>query len=378
LPGEAFPPGLEASIVKRLGAFELDVTFRAPATGVTALFGRSGAGKSATLGAIAGALRPDRGRIKLADRTLFDAEYGVDVAMERRAIGWVFQDARLFPHLSVRANLAYGAQRARGRDVGVGFDEVLSVLGIEPLLPRRPGKLSGGERQRVAIGRALLSQPSLLLMDEPLSALDAPRRQEILPFLARLKTRFALPILYVTHSLAEVVRLADQIVVLDQGRVAAEGALADVLSRADLPLLAGRADAAATLDGVVAEHFEERGLSRIRIGEVDLFAPRLHQPLGEAVRAVVLARDVLLARIRPEAISARNILPGRVVGLASRPDASVMVRVTLDGGPALLAAVTPDAVQSLKLAVGEPAWAILKSVAVEGASPGGLLALFDD
>jgi molybdate transport system ATP-binding protein len=370
--------GLEVAVAKRLGAFALEAAFQVPAQGVTALFGRSGAGKSATLSAIAGALRPDRGRIVLGDRVLFDGDRGIDVPMERRAIGWVFQDARLFPHLSVRANLDYGARRARGRDAGVRFDEVLSVLGIEPLLARRPTGLSGGERQRVAIGRALLSQPALLLMDEPLAALDAPRRAEILPFLARLKTRFALPILYVTHSLAEVVRLADQLVVLDEGHIAAQGPLADVLARADLPLLAGRADAAATLDGVVAEHFSARGLSRLRIGDIDLFAPRLHQPLGESVRAVVLARDVLLARVRPEAISARNILAGRIAGLAARPDGSIMVRVALDGGPTLLSAITADAVQSLKLAVGEPVWAIVKSVAVEGAAPGGLLALFDD
>ncbi len=378
MPDNPLRGGLEVAVAKRLGAFSLDADFRVAAQGVTALFGRSGAGKSATLGAIAGAVRPDLGRIALGDRVLFDKDGGIDVAMERRAIGWVFQDARLFPHLSVRANLDYGARRARGRDAGVRFDEVVSVLGIEPLLARRPARLSGGERQRVAIGRALLSQPSLLLMDEPLSALDAPRRAEILPFLARLKTQFALPILYVTHSLAEVVRLADQLVVLDEGRVAAQGSLADVLARADLPLLSSRADAAATLDGVVAEHLTERGLSRLRIGEVDLFAPRLNQPVGEAVRAIVLARDVLLARVRPEAISARNILAGRIVGLASRPDGSVMVRLTLDGGPALLAAITADAVQSLGLSAGERVWAILKSVAVEGAAPGGLLAMFDD
>jgi molybdate transport system ATP-binding protein len=370
--------GLEVAVAKRLGGISLDVAFSAPGQGVAALFGRSGAGKSATLGAIAGALRPDRGRIVLGDRVLFDADRGIDVPMERRAIGWVFQDARLFPHLSVRANLDYGARRARRRDAGVRFDEVLSVLGIETLLTRRPQRLSGGERQRVAIGRALLSQPSLLLMDEPLSALDAPRRAEILPFLARLKTRFALPILYVTHSMAEVMRLADQLVVLDEGRVAAQGALADVLARADLPLLSGRADAAAALNGVVAEHLGERGLSRIRIGAVDLFAPRLHQALGEPVRAVVLARDVLLARVRPEAISARNILSGRIAGLAARADGSILVRVTLDGGPALLSAITADAVHALSLSVGAPVWAILKSVAVEGAAPGGLLALFDD
>jgi molybdate transport system ATP-binding protein len=378
LPDNPLSGGLEVAVAKRLDAFSLDAAFSVPAQGVTALFGRSGAGKSATLGAVAGAVRPDRGRIALGDRVLFDKDAGIDVPMERRAIGWVFQDARLFPHLSVRANLDYGARRARGRDAGVRFDEVLSVLGIELLLARRPARLSGGERQRVAIGRALLSQPSLLLMDEPLSALDAPRRAEILPFLARLKTCFALPILYVTHSLAEVVRLADQLVVLDEGRVAAQGALADVLARADLTLLSSRADAAATLDGVVAEHLTERGLTRLRMGDVDLFAPRLHQSLGEPVRAIVLARDVLLARVRPEAISARNILAGRIAGLASRPDGSVMVRVALDGGPALLAAITADAVQSLGLSAGEPIWAILKSVAVEGAAPGGLLAMFDD
>ncbi len=378
MPDNVLTGGLEVAVAKRLGAFALDAAVSLPAQGVTALFGRSGAGKSVTLETIAGAQRPDRGRIALGDRVLFDAALGIDVAMERRAIGWVFQDARLFPHLSVRANLDYGAHRARGRDAGVRFDEVLSVLGIEPLLARRPSRLSGGERQRVAIGRALLSQPALLLMDEPLSALDAPRRAEILPFLARLKTRFALPILYVTHSLAEVVRLADQLVVLDEGRVVAQGALADVLARADLPLLSGRADAAATLDGVVAEHLSERGLSRLRIGDIDLFAPHLHQPLGAPVRAVVLARDVLLARVRPEAISARNILSGRIASLASRPDGSVMVRVALDRGPALLSAITADAVQSLGLSAGEPVWAILKSVAVEGAAPGGLLAMFDD
>jgi molybdate transport system ATP-binding protein len=370
--------GLEVAVAKRLGAFSLEVAFSAPASGATALFGRSGAGKSATLAAIAGAMRPDRGRISLGGRALFDASLRLDVPVERRAIGWVFQDARLFPHLSVRANLEYGAHRARGRDAGVRFDEVISVLGVESLLGRRPARLSGGERQRVAIGRALLSQPSLLLMDEPLSALDTPRRAEILPFLERLKSRFALPILYVTHSLAEVVRLADRLVVLEEGRTAAEGALADVLARPDVPLVSYRADAAATLDGIVAEHSSERALSRIRIGEIDLFAPRLHRPLGEAVRAVVLARDVLLARRPPQEISARNILSGRISSLASRPDGSVMVRVTLDGGPALLSAVTVDAVRSLRLQPGEAVWAILKSVAVEGAAPGGLLEMFDD
>jgi molybdate transport system ATP-binding protein len=239
--------GLSVQVEKRLGEFRLGAGFEGPDRGVTALFGASGAGKTAVLAAIAGAWRPERGRIVAGGRTLFDSAAGVDLPMERRALGWIFQDARLFPHLNVKRNLAYGLERARNRERRVGFDEVLSVLGIDHLLERRPRDLSGGERQRVAIGRALLSQPDLLLMDEPLAALDAPRRAEILPFLQRLKSRFQLPVLYVTHSLAEVMQLADHLVVMDAGAVVAAGPLRQVLERSDIPLLAGRADAASAL-----------------------------------------------------------------------------------------------------------------------------------
>jgi molybdate transport system ATP-binding protein len=369
--------GLVVDIRARCGGFELAVAFEGPARGVTALFGPSGAGKSLTLAAVAGALRPAAGRVAVGDQLFFDSASGVDLPMERRGVGWVFQDARLFPHLDVEANLRYGLKRARGRPARVGFDEVVGVLDIVPLLRRRPRDLSGGERQRVGMGRALLSQPRLLLMDEPLSALDAPRKAEILPLIERLKA-FDLPILYVTHSLSEVLRLADRLALVEDGRVTAQGALAEVLARDDLPLLAGRADAAAAWDAEVAGHDLARGLSRLRAAGVELLAPLLDRPVGAPVRAVILARDVLLATEPPRGLSARNILAGRVERLAPRADGAVLVHVRLgDAGPALLAAVTRDAVETLGLEAGRPVWAVIKSVAVEGAR-GGLLAALDD
>lgn len=368
---------LSVRIEKRLGGFALDAAFEGAPAGVTALFGVSGAGKSATLAAIAGSSRPDHGRIALGERVLFDSEARIDLPMERRAVGWVFQDARLFPHLSVEANLRYGLKRAGARPVVAGLDEVASVLGIGHLLARRPRDLSGGERQRVAVGRALLSQPRLLLMDEPLAALDAPRKAEILPFLERLKTAFALPILYVTHSLGEVTRLADRLVVIEAGRVAVQGPVAEVLSRPDLPLLSARADAGAALEARVSGHDAGRGLSRLAAGEVELIVPLLTKAVGQPIRVVVLARDVLLARAAPQQLSARNILPGRLDSLTLRADGTVLAVVVLPGGQHLLSAVTRDAVEALALVPGVEVWAIVKSVAVEGTRDGGLLALED-
>jgi molybdate transport system ATP-binding protein len=369
--------GLDVAAEKRLGDFRLDARFRA-GPGVTALFGASGAGKSSILAAVAGALRPDRGRIALDGEALFDSEGRIDRPMERRGVGWVFQDARLFPHLAVEANLRYGERRARGRPRTVQFDEVVAVLGIETLLARRPRDLSGGERQRVAIGRALLSQPRLLLMDEPLAALDAARKAEILPFLDRLKDAFALPVLYVTHSFAEVARLADRLVALEAGRVVAEGPVGDVLARPDLPLLSGRADAAAALDPVIADHDEARGLTRLDLGGAELLVPRLDRPAGARVRALVLARDVLIATEAPRGISARNILSAEVVRLDARPDGTVLAALRLEGARVqLLSAVTRDAVEALALAQGRRVWAVVKSVAVEGGRSGLLEALDD-
>jgi molybdate transport system ATP-binding protein len=366
---------LSVSVRKRLGAFDLDVAFEG-AAGITVLFGPSGAGKSATLAAIAGEIRPDHGRIAVGDAVMFDNAARIDLKPEGRRIGWVFQDARLFPHLSVEGNLRYGLKRADAGPPRIAFDEVADVLGLERLLTRRPRDLSGGEAQRVALGRALLSQPRLLLMDEPLSALDAPRKGDILAFIERVRGAFAIPTLYVTHSLAETVRLADRLMVIEAGRVLAQGRLAEVLQRADLPLLAARADAAAVVEGVVAAHESARGLSLVRAGDLDWASPLLEQPVGAPVRLVVLARDVILADREPAGLSARNVLAGSVVDLTPRPDGTVLAAVQV-GGRRILSALTADAVQALGLVSGRPVWAVVKSVAIAGAGRGGLSAVFD-
>jgi molybdate transport system ATP-binding protein len=362
---------LAIDIDKRLGDFRLQAALEGPSQGVTVLFGASGAGKSALLSCVAGAHRPDAGRIALDGDILFDSASRVDTPMERRRIGWVFQDARLFPHLTVRQNLHYGERRARAR--GIAFDDVVAVLGIEPLLARRPRDLSGGERQRVGLGRALLSQPRLLLMDEPLAALDAPRKAEILPFLERLKQSFALPILYVTHSLAEAVRLGDHMVVMEQGRVLAQGPLAEVVGRPDLPLVSNRSEVGAVLEAVVAGHDEARGLTALSAGAWQVLVSRLDADPGAPARVFVLARDVMLAREHPQRISARNVLAGVVADLSLQPSGTVLVSVRAEGA-GLLASLTADSVSELDLQPGAPVWAVVKSVAIEGAG-GGLLAL---
>ncbi len=363
---------LEVEVKARLGDFVLDARFQGAGGGVTILFGPSGAGKSSVLAAVAGALRPQAGRIALDDEVLFDSAKGVDVSMERRRIGWVFQDARLFPHLTVEGNLRFGLKRAQSRGMAglIRFDEVVDVLGVGSLLQRRPRDLSGGERQRVGLGRALLSQPRLLLMDEPLASLDAPRRAEILPFLERVKTGFGVPLLYITHSLAEAVRLGDRMAVMQEGYVVAEGPLAEVVSRPELMLTGSHARDGAALEGLVTG--EDGGLTVVRAGGWDIRVPGLET--RGPIRLYVLARDVMLALDRPSRISARNILPGVIASL--HPDTGrVLVRVEHQGS-SLLAALTPDAVETLGLQPGMPVWAIVKSVAVDGLG-GGLLEVLE-
>jgi molybdate transport system ATP-binding protein len=359
---------LAVTIRKRLGGFHLDAAFEGAAEGVTILFGPSGAGKSSVLAAVAGALRPDAGRITLGGQPLFDAAARIDAPMERRRIGWVFQDARLFPHLSVDANLRFGLRRAAPSDRPIRFDEVVGVLGVEPLLARRPRDLSGGERQRVGLGRALLSQPRLLLMDEPLAALDAPRRAEILPFLERLKSQFGVPALYVTHSLAEAIRLGDRMVVMREGRVVAQGSLGEIVSRPDLMLLGSRDRIGAALEGRVIGH-EDR-LTRVAVGGWTIRTARLDLGEGAPVRLFVQARDVMLALDPPRRISARNVLDGDIVGLEADGD-RVLAHVE-HAGQRLICALTQDAADELQLKPGLKVWAVVKSVAIDGLG-GGLL-----
>ncbi len=348
---------LKVQFSKSLGGFSLEAAFSGADKGVTVLFGPSGAGKSSILACVAGASRPDSGRIELDGEALFDSASRIDLPMERRRIGWVFQDARLFPHLSVAGNLRFGLKRAPAGDTPIRFDEVVSVLGIERLLHRRPRDLSGGERQRVGLGRALLSQPRLLLMDEPLASLDAARRAEILPFFEQLKTRFGVPVLYVTHSLAEAVRLGDRMAVIHEGRVTAQGSLGEVVAQAG-----SRAQLGAALDGRVTRHDDQ--MSLVQVGAWDFRVPRIERSAGASLRLFVLARDVMLALDPPSRISARNVLPGQIVSIDEQ-EGQVLVRLTHDG-QTLVCALTPDAVADLQLQPGMPAWAVVKSVAIDG------------
>ena len=340
----------------------VDLSLVAPLPGIVGLFGPSGAGKSTLVSALCGAFRPDWSEIRLGDRVLSGP--GIWLRPEARRIGTVFQDSRLFPHLSVTGNLRYGARRAPASAEGPGFDEVVALLGIEPLLRRRTRALSGGERQRVAIGRALLSRPALLAMDEPLSGLDDGRRAEILPFLLRLRARAGLPILYVTHRRDEAMQLCDTLALVEAGRVVGCGKVAAMLSGP----MADRPDAAALLEGVVAGHEAERGLTRIDAGGLVLSVASLPCTVGTRLRLSVPAREVVL--LRPEGAapqtSAQNALPMRVrtVRPAGDAEAVVVLEPWPGGDGVLLSRVTRDSVARLELAPGTELVALVKSSSV--------------
>ncbi|MEH3116401.1 MAG: molybdenum ABC transporter ATP-binding protein [Methylorubrum populi] len=357
---------IDVDVSLRRDGFALEVAFTAGA-GLTALFGRSGSGKTTVIDLIAGLARPQRGRIAVDGTVLLDTERGLRVPVHRRRIGCVFQEARLMPHLSVRQNLRFGRFFSGGTG-GPGLDAVADLLGIAPLLEQRPAGLSGGERQRVAIGRALLARPRLLLMDEPLSALDEARKREILPYIERLRDEAGLPIVYVSHSVAEVARLASTVVVLEGGRVAASGPVDAVLRRPDL--IPDGTEAGSVLAMRVERHDPATGLTRLTgpAGPLDL--PLIDAPEGRRLNLRIPARDVLLALARPERLSARNVLPGRVAAL--REDgAACLVEVTC-GQATLAARLTRASARDLGLTVGRPVFAVVKSVALDaGGAPGG-------
>jgi molybdate transport system ATP-binding protein len=354
---------LEVDIEHRLGAFDLDIRFRS-GRGLTALFGRSGAGKTSVVNAIAGLIRPKRGRIVVDDAVLLDTERGICAPTHRRGVGYVFQEGRLFPHLTVRHNLLFGRWFASGRARSAGLEDVVELLGIGALLDRRPGRLSGGEKQRVAIGRALLAGPRLLLMDEPLASLDARRKDEILPYLERLRDQTNVPIIYVSHSVAEVTRLATTIVLISDGRVHAVGPLQEVMGRADLYPLAGRFEAGAVLLMRVARHDPEWGLTELAGSFGELVVPRLDVPVGTALRVRVRARDVILALTRPSGISALNVVEGQVEKLIPIEEGALEVQLRASD-QRLLARVTRRSGEALGLAPGRQVFAVIKSVAID-------------
>jgi molybdate transport system ATP-binding protein len=360
---------IEVEAQAALGAFRLDARFEAPAAGVTALFGRSGAGKTTIVNALAGLVTPQRGRIVVRGDVLFDSEHGINLPPERRRLGYVFQEGRLFPHYSVAGNLRYGAKRAGS---GPGFDQVVALLGLEALLERRPSDLSGGEKQRVAIGRAILAWPKLLLMDEPLAALDDTRKAEILPFIARLRDALALPIVYVSHAMDEVIRLADTLVLVDEGRVAAIGPVEELTSRLDLRPLTGRFEAGSVLRVTLRGHDARYGLSELAFPGGRLRVPFLDLPLGTALRLRIHARDVVLATSPPQGLSIRNAFAGRVVEIRTdEPLVDLRLDIGTESAPVYLwARVTKRALDDLKLAIGSPVHALVKTVALDRPSPG--------
>jgi molybdate transport system ATP-binding protein len=363
---------LSVAVTHRLGDFTLDAAFESEG-GLTALFGRSGAGKTSLINAIAGLYRPDTGRIVADDAVLTDTASGIFVPAHRRRVGYVFQEGRLFPHLNVRQNLLYGRWFAPKAAGGADLDQIVELLGIGSLLARRPANLSGGEKQRVAIGRALLARPRLLVMDEPLASLDEGRRAEIFPYIERLRDEMRVPIVYVSHSIAEVARLATTLVVLSEGKVAAIGPTAQIMGRIDLFPLTGRAEAGAILATRVAGHDDKFGLTVLRAAAGELRVPHLDLPIGAALRVRIRARDVMISLEPPTGLSALNVLPGVVAEIAGGDGPIVQMRLDC-AGEALVARLTRRSVETLGLVPGKQVHAVIKSIAFDhhafaGAAP---------
>jgi molybdate transport system ATP-binding protein len=351
---------VEVALRHRFGTFALDVAFKIERTGVTALFGPSGAGKTSIINAVAGLFRPDEGRIVIDGRVVLDTKAGVFVPARERRAGYVFQNSRLFPHMSVENNLRFGWRRAQNPASESEIAHVVALLGLSHLLTRAPLALSGGEKGRVALGRALLAAPDILLLDEPLAALDAARRGEILPYLERLRDETKLPMIYVSHAIDEVARLSDEIVVLRDGCSVEQGSVFDLLTRLD-----GDIDpVGAVLDAKVLSHRCEDGLSVLSFDGGRLIVSRIARPEGTRVRVRIRAEDIMLAREEPRAISANNVLPAHVVAI--RQDTGPQAEVQLAcGALRLVARITRASVARLELAHDVPVFAIIKSVIVD-------------
>lgn len=353
---------IEARLRLARSAFALDVDLVLPARGVTAVFGPSGCGKTSLLRVIAG-LEHAAGRVAIDGEVWQDDATDVFVPTHRRDIGYVFQDAALFPHLTVRRNLDYGRSRVAADRRRIAHERTIELLGIAPLLDRQPATLSGGERQRVAIARALALSPRLLLMDEPLAALDAERKAEILPYLDRLHREFAMPVLYVSHALDEVARLADHLVLMEGGRTTRQGPLSDLLSRVDPPVRLGE-EVGAVFEGTVAERDPRWHLARVAFDGGELWVRDGGAALGQRVRVRILARDVSVASSHHEDASFLNALPARVTACADEEDPALALVQLRMGGTPLLARLTRRSIDRLGLVPGLQVWAQIKAVAL--------------
>jgi molybdate transport system ATP-binding protein len=354
---------LEIDVSKQRGAFSAKVQFTSATPGVTALFGRSGCGKTTLVNIVAGLLDADQGRVALDAAVLLDTEQHIDVPPERRRMGYVFQDARLFPHLKVAANLRYAQKRAVS-PLFVTLDRVADLLHLGPLMDRRTHALSGGERQRVAIGRALLSQPALLLLDEPLASLDASRREEVLPYLESLRDQLSIPMVYVSHNFDEVLRLATHLVLMESGRTTAQGSLGEMSLNPAIRAIIGPDAVGAIIDGTVLGVDPSSGLTRVQVGQGELKINYDRAAPGSKMRVQLLARDLIVATHPAQQLSVRNSLEGVVKSISEDVDDSNLIAIDIGGGTLIMARITRAATRELHLAPGLRVWALVKTASL--------------
>ncbi|MDU8925188.1 molybdenum ABC transporter ATP-binding protein ModC [Pasteurellaceae bacterium LIM206] len=351
---------LEIKVKKQLGQLAFEARLDIPSQGITGIFGLSGSGKSSLINFVSGLLKPDEGRICLNERTLVDTQTGVNLAPHKRHIGYVFQDARLFPHYNVKGNLCYGIKR--GHFQQSEFERIVGLLGIDHLLQRYPITLSGGEKQRVAIGRALLTQPEMLLMDEPLSALDLPRKRELLNYLEKLSRQIQIPILYVTHSIDELLRLAERVVLLDDGKVKAYDDLERIWQNPLFTPWQTRQEKSAVLTLPILLQHEHYAMTALNLAERPLWVKLLDAPVGQPIRLCIQSSDVAISLTLPEHTSVRNILPVSVIGVeTAREHADVKVRC---GNYEFWAKISLWAQEELQLETGQSVYAQIKAVSI--------------
>ena len=352
---------LEAKFKITYPEFSLNVDLNLPAKGVTVVFGPSGSGKSTLLRCLSGLERAPSGFLKLADQVWQDE--GIFIPVHQRKIGSVFQESRLFPHLNIKGNLLYGYQRTPLVERDLHLDEVVQVLGLGNLLKRYPEKLSGGERQRVAIGRALLTSPNLLLMDEPLASLDMQRKAEIIPFIKKIEDEFETPIIYVTHSMNEVLQLVDTMVILNSGKVVNWGPVEEVFSDVQLRDAVGDGQLGAVLETTVSEHDDEFGLTRLDFMGQALNVPKQDIPIGKKLRVHIHSKDVSLATAAPVgATSVLNILKAKIGKIGAIDPNGYSVDIELDAGRPILATITRKSLSNLNLQIGQPVFAHIKAI----------------
>ncbi len=348
---------LSVSLQQSMPNFSLDIAFEAP-SGITVLFGESGSGKTTTINAIAGLQNSGQGRVTLADRVLFDSDSNIHLKPYQRNIGYIFQESRLFPHLTVEQNLNY-AKRFKKAGKSVDFNQIVELLGIKGLLKRSPNSLSGGEKQRVAIGRALLSAPDLILADEPLAALDGARKAELLPYFKRLNRELGIPMLYVTHSPEEVLELADHVIALEQGRIVTQGPGRKVMANSKVARTANRAIKSTLTTQLVAHHTD--GVSELRVASETLFLPTLDLSIGSEICLELVANDLILSRSKVGGISALNQVCGVIESIETTSSSDVLINVCV-ATEIISTHITSRSFKSLNLSIGDPCVLIIKSV----------------